>query len=89
MPRRARGPRIALTIRLPFDLYREVGLRAEARNWSMSDFVAYCVERDGVRHALSRIAAHHRLPSAEPEHLATELDARKRFEEAKAVRMLA
>jgi len=46
MPRRARGPRIALTIRLPYDIYREVCVRAEARNWSLSDFVSFCVAKE-------------------------------------------
>lgn len=46
VPRRARGNRIALTIRLPYDLYREVAVRAKARNWSMSDYVAFCVARE-------------------------------------------
>ena len=46
MPRRHRGNRIGLTIRLPFDLYREVAIRARARNWSMSDYVGYCVAKE-------------------------------------------
>jgi hypothetical protein len=46
MPRMSRGPRIPLTIRLPFDLYREVSIRAKGRNWSLSDFVAYCVAKE-------------------------------------------
>ena len=46
MPRQNRGARIALTIRLPFDVYREVSVRAKARNWSMSDYVAWCVAKE-------------------------------------------
>lgn len=46
MPRRHRGNRIGLTIRLPFDLYREVAIRARARNWSLSDYVGYCVAKE-------------------------------------------
>ena len=46
MPRRHRGQRIALTVRLPFDIYREVAIRAKARNWSLSDYVAWCVAKE-------------------------------------------
>jgi hypothetical protein len=35
-----------LTVRLPYDLYREVSRRAETRGWSISDYVAYCVGRE-------------------------------------------
>jgi len=38
-----KGQRVALTIRLPIDDYREVAIRAKARGWSMSDYVNYCV----------------------------------------------
>lgn len=37
---------MALTVRLPFELYREVALRAGARNWSLSDYVTFCVARE-------------------------------------------
>lgn len=46
VPRRHRGNRIPITIRLPFDLYREVSIRARARNWSMSDFIGFCVAKE-------------------------------------------
>jgi hypothetical protein len=46
VPQRYRGNRIALTIRLPYDLYREVAIRAGARNWSLSDYVTWCVARE-------------------------------------------
>jgi len=46
VPRRHRGNRIAITIRLPFDLYREVSIRARARNWSMSDYIGFCVAKE-------------------------------------------
>jgi hypothetical protein len=41
-----KGPRVALTVRLPFDEYRECAIRAKARNWSMSDYIGYCVTRE-------------------------------------------
>ena len=41
-----KGPRIATTVRLPFDHYREAILRAKARNWSMSDYVGWCVAKE-------------------------------------------
>ncbi|HEY6414823.1 MAG TPA: hypothetical protein VIX41_01255 [Acidimicrobiales bacterium] len=43
MPSRSRGPRIATTVRMPYDEYREMARRARARGWSMSDYIAYCV----------------------------------------------
>lgn len=46
MPMAHRGPRMPLTVRLPFDLYKEVAIRARARNWSLSDYVTYCVARE-------------------------------------------
>jgi hypothetical protein len=46
VPRRHRGNRIPITIRLPFDLYREVSIRARARNWSMSDYIGWCVAKE-------------------------------------------
>lgn len=46
MPQRHKGNRVALTIRLPFDLYREVAIRARGRNWSMSDYVSFCVAKE-------------------------------------------
>lgn len=46
MPNVSRGPRIAITVRLPFDEYREVARRARNRRWSMSDYVGYCISRE-------------------------------------------
>lgn len=46
MPSAHRGKRIACTVRLPFDEYREVVLRAQKRRWSISDYIGYCVERE-------------------------------------------
>jgi hypothetical protein len=58
MPRRNRGPRIALTIRLSYDLYREVAGRAKARNWSMSDFVSWCVAKEISGRFIAKERAH-------------------------------
>ena len=41
-----KGKRVALTVRLPFDEYREVAVRARGRNWSLSDYVGFCVRRE-------------------------------------------
>jgi hypothetical protein len=41
-----KGDRIATTVRLPYDEYRECAVRAKARNWSMSDYIGYCVTRE-------------------------------------------
>lgn len=46
MPRRSKGNRLPITIRLPFDLYREVAIRARGRNWSMSDYIGFCVAKE-------------------------------------------
>lgn len=46
MPMPHRGQRVALTIRLPYDEYREVAVRAKGRGWSMSDYIGYCVGRE-------------------------------------------
>lgn len=46
VPQRSKGRRIALTIRLPYDEYREVAVRALQRNWSLSDYVGFCVLRE-------------------------------------------
>lgn len=40
-----RGRRVQATVRLPFDEYREVAVRARARGWSMSDYIGWCVAR--------------------------------------------
>ena len=37
---------MATTVRLPLDDYRECAVRAAARNWSMSDYIGYCVARE-------------------------------------------
>lgn len=52
-----------MTIRLPYDEYREVAVRARARNWSLSDYVGYCVVRelspkDAKAHVTTRAAEH-------------------------------
>jgi len=41
-----KGPRIATTVRLPFDHYREAAQRAKGRNWSLSDYVGWCVAKE-------------------------------------------
>lgn len=41
-----RGRRVQATVRLAFDDYREVAVRARARGWSMSDYIAYCVSKE-------------------------------------------
>jgi hypothetical protein len=38
-----RGPRIPITVRLAVDDYREVAVRARGRNWSLSDYIGWCV----------------------------------------------
>lgn len=45
-----RGRRIAITVRLPYDEYREMASRARGRGWSLSDFIGFCVRREmGVK----------------------------------------
>lgn len=58
MPMPHKGHRIALTIRLPYDDYRQVAYRAKGRGWSLSQYVAYCVgtelgrtNRAAIRHS--------------------------------------
>jgi hypothetical protein len=46
VPMPSKGKRIALTVRLPFDEYREVSVRARGRGWSLSDYVGFCVARE-------------------------------------------
>ena len=46
MPRAYKGPRKEITVRLALDDYREAAVRARARNWSMSDYIGYCVARE-------------------------------------------
>lgn len=46
MPQPYKGRRIALTVRLPVDLYTEASRMAARRQWSLSHFVAYCVARE-------------------------------------------
>jgi len=46
MTRLGRGRRIAVTVRLPFDLYREVASRADFKGWSMSDYVNWCIAKE-------------------------------------------
>lgn len=41
-----RGTRIQVTVRLPYDEYREVASRARRRGWSMSDYVGWCVAKE-------------------------------------------
>jgi hypothetical protein len=43
MPQPYKGRRIALTVRLPFDIYTEAAREAKHRQWSISHFVAYAV----------------------------------------------
>ena len=35
-----------MTVRLPYDEYREVASRARRRGWSMSDYVGWCVAKE-------------------------------------------
>jgi len=66
MPRRNRGQRIALTIRLPYDVYREVATRARGRNWSMSDYVAWCVAKEiSGKYAPQRVTTPHNNRASE------------------------
>lgn len=46
MPMQHRGTRIQMTVRLPYDEYREVAARARRRGWSMSDYVGWCVGKE-------------------------------------------
>ena len=46
VPMPARGPRLAATTRLHYDDYREMTVRAKARGWSISDYIAWCVARE-------------------------------------------
>lgn len=41
-----RGPRLQVTVRLPYDEYREVARRARSRNWSLSDYIGYCIGKE-------------------------------------------
>jgi hypothetical protein len=41
-----RGKRQQLTVRLPYDEYREVAIRARARGWSMSDYAGWCIAKE-------------------------------------------
>lgn len=43
MPQPYKGRRMALTVRLPMDLYVEATRQAKHRQWSISHYVAYCV----------------------------------------------
>jgi hypothetical protein len=64
MPMTPRGPRLRLTVRLPYDEAKEVFRRARARNWSVSDYVAFCIAREiGVKTARER-GGHHVSPYA-------------------------
>jgi len=47
MGRRA-DTKIAVTIRLPYDTYKEVVHRARKREWSMNHYVAHCIESELV-----------------------------------------
>jgi hypothetical protein len=42
----AKGPRVALTVRLPYDEYREAVRRAKAREWTLTHYIGYCVARE-------------------------------------------
>ena len=42
----SKGHRVATTIRLPYDDYRDAVARARARGWSLSQYIAYAVGRD-------------------------------------------
>lgn len=46
MPQPYRGRRVKLTVRLPYDVFEEAALRADARRWDMSAYIAWCVERE-------------------------------------------
>lgn len=58
------------TVRLAYDDYREVALRARARGWSINDFIAWCVAKQVSPKGVSR---HNPLgyvtqPSGNPAH---------------------
>jgi hypothetical protein len=52
---------VPLTIRLPYDVYREVAARSRSREWSMSHYVTHCVRRElgsAKRARPTRVANH-------------------------------
>jgi len=70
----SKGHRIALTIRLPYDDYRKVAVRAKDRGWSLSQYVAYCVGLElgrTNRSAVRRAPGLHDLTPTIPEKLRT------------------
>jgi hypothetical protein len=55
-----------MTVRLPFDMYREMNVRAEARNWSMSDYVAWCVAKElSGKYVQTKVTTSHNSRSSE------------------------
>ena len=55
-----------MTVRLPFDMYREMNVRAEARNWSMSDYVAWCVAKElSGKYVQTKVTTAHNSRSSE------------------------
>lgn len=43
---RATQTRVAITVRLPYDQYREVVARAQGREWSIAHYVSHCIGRE-------------------------------------------
>lgn len=46
VPMPKKGVRARVTVRVPIDDFREAATRARSRRWSMSEYVAYCIERE-------------------------------------------
>jgi len=45
MPMPSKGRRTRATVRLPYDVAAAAAIKAKARRWSMSEYIAFCVER--------------------------------------------
>lgn len=45
MPQNYKGRRIKCTTRLPYDVAMSAAKNAASRRWSMSEYIAWCVER--------------------------------------------
>lgn len=43
--------KVAVTLRLPYDQYREVAERARKREWSINHYVSHCIAREIGRKA--------------------------------------
>lgn len=52
---------VAITVRLPYDVYREVVARARTREWSLNHYLVHCIRGEiglRTRRERTRIANH-------------------------------